>query len=151
MLTDGFNHVAVITKDADRLLEFYAGVFDAVKAVEMFDGPPDEPEHKLRLMIIDVGPHSELNVFEMSPARSTRPARRARASCPERHAASLGRSNSPRRTPRRRRFRRVASKAVGFGRRMYTWDGNAGFSARSRSSGRWSPRWSAGSPGPVTR
>jgi len=65
MLTDGFNHVAVITKDADRLFEFYAGVFDAEKAVEMFDGPPDEPEHKLRLMIIDVGPHSELNVFEM--------------------------------------------------------------------------------------
>src|SRR3954468_19491209 len=65
MLTDGFNHVAVITKDADRLLEFYAGVFDAVQAAEMFDGPPDEPEHKMRLMIIDVGPHSELNVFEM--------------------------------------------------------------------------------------
>jgi len=66
MLTAGFNHVAVITRDADRLLEFYGEVFGATKATEMFDGPPDvPPEHHLRLMIIDVGPHSELNVFEM--------------------------------------------------------------------------------------
>ena len=66
MLTAGFNHVAVITKDADRLLEFYSAVFGAKKATDMVDGPPDVPrEHHLRLMIIDVGPHSELNVFEM--------------------------------------------------------------------------------------
>ena len=66
MLTAGFNHVAVITKDADRLLEFYSGVFGAKKATDMVDGPPDVPrEHHLRLMIIDVGPYSELNVFEM--------------------------------------------------------------------------------------
>jgi catechol 2,3-dioxygenase-like lactoylglutathione lyase family enzyme len=62
MLTDGFNHVAVITKDADRLLEFYAAVFGAEKSAEIVDGPPDD---RFRLMIIDVGPHSELNVFEM--------------------------------------------------------------------------------------
>ena len=34
MLTDGFNHVAVITKDADRLLEFYGEVFGATKAAD---------------------------------------------------------------------------------------------------------------------
>jgi catechol 2,3-dioxygenase-like lactoylglutathione lyase family enzyme len=62
MLTDGFNHVAVITRDADRLLEFYGEVFGATKSVEIVDGPPGE---QFRLMIIDVGPHSELNVFEM--------------------------------------------------------------------------------------
>jgi catechol 2,3-dioxygenase-like lactoylglutathione lyase family enzyme len=62
MLTTGFNHVAVISKDADRLLEFYGAVFGATKSVEIVDGPPDD---RFRLMIIDVGPHSELNVFEM--------------------------------------------------------------------------------------
>jgi len=71
MLTDGFNHVAVITHDADRLLEFYSGVFGATKATEMAPSPasdagPDAgPAERMRLMIIDVGPHSELNVFEM--------------------------------------------------------------------------------------
>jgi len=65
VLTDGFNHVAVITTDADRLLEFYAGVFGATKKTDMVDGPPGEPDKRVRLMIVDVGPHSELNVFEM--------------------------------------------------------------------------------------
>ena len=63
MLTQGFNHVAIITKDADRLLEFYASVFGAEKSVELVDGPP---ENQFRLMIIDVGNYAELNVFEMS-------------------------------------------------------------------------------------
>ena len=62
MLTSGFNHVAIITKDADRLLEFYGSVFGAEKAAEVVDGPPGE---EFRLMIIDVGPYAELNVFEM--------------------------------------------------------------------------------------
>ncbi len=62
MLTAGFNHVAIITKDADRLFDFYASVFDAEKSVEMIDGPPDR---QFRLMIIDVGEYAELNVFEM--------------------------------------------------------------------------------------
>ena len=62
MLTAGFNHVAIITKDADRLLDFYGSVFGAKKSVELVDGPPGE---QFRLMIIDVGPYAELNVFEM--------------------------------------------------------------------------------------
>jgi catechol 2,3-dioxygenase-like lactoylglutathione lyase family enzyme len=64
VLTDGFNHVAVITGDADRLLEFYAGVFGARKRNETAEGPPGADE-RVRLMIVDIGPHSELNVFEM--------------------------------------------------------------------------------------
>jgi len=62
MLTTGFNHVALITKDADRFLEFYESVFGAEKSGELVDGPPGE---QFRLMIIDVGPYAELNVFEM--------------------------------------------------------------------------------------
>ena len=62
MLTKGFNHVAVITKDADRFLDFYVSIFGAEKSAEIVDGPPDA---KFRLMIIDVGSYSELNVFEM--------------------------------------------------------------------------------------
>ena len=37
-------------------------MFGAEKSVELVDGPPDAP---FRLMIIDVGPYAELNVFEM--------------------------------------------------------------------------------------
>lgn len=62
MLTDGFNHVAVITKDLDRLQQFYGDVFEATVRSDIVTGPPDAP---FRLSIIDVGPHSELNVFEM--------------------------------------------------------------------------------------
>ena len=59
MLTDGFNHVAVLTADTDRLVEFYGAVFGAtVKGVAA-----EEPG--MRLTIVDVGPHSELNVFQM--------------------------------------------------------------------------------------
>ena len=63
MLTDGFNHVAVVTKDMDRFVEFYCDVFGATVRVEDPPGPPDAPP--LRMVILDVGPHSELNVFEM--------------------------------------------------------------------------------------
>ena len=36
MLTDGFNHVAILTNDTDRLHAFYEEVFDAVV---QHDGP----------------------------------------------------------------------------------------------------------------
>ena len=62
MLTDGFNHVALITPDLDRFLAFYTEVFGARLHSEFLDGPE---ENKIRMAIIDVGPHSELNVFEM--------------------------------------------------------------------------------------
>lgn len=60
MLTSGMDHVATITNDADRLKAFYTEVFEAT--VER-DGPefPGGP----RMLIINIGPSSELNVFEI--------------------------------------------------------------------------------------
>jgi catechol 2,3-dioxygenase-like lactoylglutathione lyase family enzyme len=60
MLTDGLDHVATITNDADRLKAFYTDVFGA--RVE-HDGPefPGGP----RMVIINIGPATELNVFEI--------------------------------------------------------------------------------------
>ena len=60
MLSDGMDHVATITNDADRFKTFYMDVFAAT--VER-DGPefPGGP----RMVIINVGPATELNVFEI--------------------------------------------------------------------------------------
>ena len=60
MLTDGLDHVATITGDADRLRDFYVDVFGAT--VE-HDGPefPGGP----RMLIVNIGPATELNVFEI--------------------------------------------------------------------------------------
>ena len=60
MLLDGINHVAVITADTDRLIEFYGDVFGATVDGEMRDG------EDFRLTLVKVGPHSELNVFEVT-------------------------------------------------------------------------------------
>jgi catechol 2,3-dioxygenase-like lactoylglutathione lyase family enzyme len=58
MLLDGFNHVAVITQDTDRLHAFYADVFEATVA-------HDDKQEQLRFSIVYVGPDTELNVFEL--------------------------------------------------------------------------------------
>ncbi len=60
MLLQGIDHVATITNDADALKSFYVEVFEAT--VES-DGPefPGGP----RMMILNLGPGSELNVFEI--------------------------------------------------------------------------------------
>ena len=61
MLLEGFNHVAVITNDSERLHSFYREVFDATVRT-----PPVVPEGEgVRLTFIDLGPYSELNVFEI--------------------------------------------------------------------------------------
>jgi catechol 2,3-dioxygenase-like lactoylglutathione lyase family enzyme len=60
MLTNGYNHVATLTSDSERLHAFYVEVFDA--KVRTGGGPTEGP---LRLTFIDVGPFSELNVFEI--------------------------------------------------------------------------------------
>ena len=60
MLLDGVNHVAVLTKDTDRLHAFYRDVFDATVSHDQ------RPEDGMRLSFIDVGPHTELNVFELT-------------------------------------------------------------------------------------
>ena len=62
MLVDGFNHVAILTNDTERLHGFYEDVFDATV---LRDGPETPESATVRLSIINVGPHSELNVFEI--------------------------------------------------------------------------------------
>jgi catechol 2,3-dioxygenase-like lactoylglutathione lyase family enzyme len=61
MLTDGFNHVAILTKDMDRLHRFYGEVFDATH--QHIQGGPGEP---FWMTIIDVGEGRELNVFQIA-------------------------------------------------------------------------------------
>jgi catechol 2,3-dioxygenase-like lactoylglutathione lyase family enzyme len=67
MLLDGINHVALLTEDTDRLIEFYTEVFDATVS-----GSQEIPPGKLTF--IDIGPKTELNVFELKekPAGLTR-------------------------------------------------------------------------------
>ncbi len=60
MLLSGFNHVAILTNDTDRLHAFYREVFEADIAeadVVVEAGAP-------RLSFIHIGPTAELNVFE---------------------------------------------------------------------------------------
>jgi catechol 2,3-dioxygenase-like lactoylglutathione lyase family enzyme len=59
MLLDGMNHVAILTNDTDRLHAFYREVFGATVSHDM-----TEPDG-VRLSFVDVGPHTELNVFEV--------------------------------------------------------------------------------------
>ena len=62
MLLDGFNHVALLTSDTERLQAFYSEVFDAVV---LRDGPEADDKPDVRMTVIHVGPSSELNVFEV--------------------------------------------------------------------------------------
>jgi catechol 2,3-dioxygenase-like lactoylglutathione lyase family enzyme len=59
MLLNGVNHVAILTADAERLHTFYRDVFDATVSYEK-----DTPEG-FRLSFVDVGPYSQLNVFQI--------------------------------------------------------------------------------------
>jgi catechol 2,3-dioxygenase-like lactoylglutathione lyase family enzyme len=62
VLLDGFNHVATLTNDTERLQAFYVDVFEAV-IVNDVPGPPEGSG--VRMSIIEIGPHSELNVFQV--------------------------------------------------------------------------------------
>jgi len=62
MLLGGINHVATLTKDSDRLIAFYADMFDA-EATRAGDGVVPEG---MKLTFIHVGPTAELNVFEIT-------------------------------------------------------------------------------------
>lgn len=63
MLTSGFNHVAILTSDTERLQAFYQEVFDATV---LRDGPePGTEEGSVRMTVIHVGPSAELNVFQI--------------------------------------------------------------------------------------
>jgi catechol 2,3-dioxygenase-like lactoylglutathione lyase family enzyme len=58
MLLNGVNHVAIVTKDTDRLVAFYRAVFEAdVAGRQGFEG--------FWLTFIRIGETAELNVFEI--------------------------------------------------------------------------------------
>ena len=59
MLLDGINHVAVLTADTQRFVDFYREMFDATVDAEMRDA------EGLLLTFVSVGPYSELNVFQI--------------------------------------------------------------------------------------
>lgn len=60
MLLDGVNHVALLTNDTDRLHAFYREIFDATVSRD------NEVAPGVRLSFIDIGPNTELNVFELT-------------------------------------------------------------------------------------
>jgi catechol 2,3-dioxygenase-like lactoylglutathione lyase family enzyme len=60
-VTRGFNHVATLTGDLDRLIRFYAAAFDVKVTFEMA-ATDDHP----RMAIIDLGGGAALNVFEVA-------------------------------------------------------------------------------------
>ena len=60
MLLDGVNHVAVLTRDTERLSRFYTDVFDAPVARTV------EQKAGFRLSLIDIGVGCQLNVFEIA-------------------------------------------------------------------------------------
>jgi catechol 2,3-dioxygenase-like lactoylglutathione lyase family enzyme len=59
MLLNGVNHVALVTNDTDRLHTFYREIFDVTVSRD------DEVAPGVRLSFIDVGPFTELNVFQI--------------------------------------------------------------------------------------
>jgi catechol 2,3-dioxygenase-like lactoylglutathione lyase family enzyme len=60
-VTSGFNHVATLTSDIDRTVQFYRDAFEAVVVFEM-DAKEDHP----RMSILDLGGGAALNVFEVA-------------------------------------------------------------------------------------
>jgi catechol 2,3-dioxygenase-like lactoylglutathione lyase family enzyme len=60
VLTNGFNHVAVITADTERFVRFYGEVFEAEEL-----GHEDLGEAG-RLTFVKVGEQAEFNVFEVN-------------------------------------------------------------------------------------
>jgi catechol 2,3-dioxygenase-like lactoylglutathione lyase family enzyme len=59
-LLDGFNHVAILTKDTERFISFYREIFD----VEVLGGM--EMGDEGRLTFVRVGEQSEINLFEVN-------------------------------------------------------------------------------------
>ena len=59
-ITTGFNHVATVTADLDRLVRFYQDAFGAEIVLEMAKAD-DHP----RMTILDLGGGAALNAFEV--------------------------------------------------------------------------------------
>lgn len=57
-LLEGINHVAIVTPDLDRMVDFYERVFDASVAMDM-------KEDGLRIVLVEVGANSVLAVFQI--------------------------------------------------------------------------------------
>ena len=87
MLTNGFNHVAVLTNDTARFVTFYRDVFDAEVLGEQHLG--DEGT----LTFVKIGENAEFNLFEVSgnteASRQTPMLGRGRIDHLALHAASL--------------------------------------------------------------
>jgi catechol 2,3-dioxygenase-like lactoylglutathione lyase family enzyme len=62
-ITTGFNHVATVTADVDRLVRFYREAFDAEVVFEM----AAEGDHP-RMIILDLGGGAALNALEVDAA-----------------------------------------------------------------------------------
>jgi catechol 2,3-dioxygenase-like lactoylglutathione lyase family enzyme len=62
VLLDGIHHVAILSSDTDRLVDFYQKVFDATVEHSSVDGP-------VRLTFLKIGPNTELNIFEIDGNR----------------------------------------------------------------------------------
>lgn len=58
-LLNGINHIALISKDIDRLRAFYTEVFEA----EVGPTEPHGENGDETMTIIRIGPHTEFNVF----------------------------------------------------------------------------------------
>jgi catechol 2,3-dioxygenase-like lactoylglutathione lyase family enzyme len=59
MLTNGFNHVAILTNETDRFVSFYTEMFDA-EAFAL------ENNSELRLTLVKIGEDVEINLFEIT-------------------------------------------------------------------------------------
>ena len=60
-ISSGFNHVATLTTDMDRTVQFYRDAFEAELVFEM-DAKDDHP----RMSILALGGGAALNVFEVA-------------------------------------------------------------------------------------
>jgi catechol 2,3-dioxygenase-like lactoylglutathione lyase family enzyme len=58
VLLDGIHHIAVLTSDTDRLIDFYQKVFGGAVEHTSVDG-------SVRLTFLNIGPNTELNIFEI--------------------------------------------------------------------------------------
>lgn len=59
VLTNGINHVALLTQDIDRFIQFYARIFDATVAVDIDEG---DARHAL----VDLGNGFYLHPFQLA-------------------------------------------------------------------------------------
>lgn len=60
MLTDGFNHVALLTADTARFVEFYEAVFDAQVIASQ------RPEEGFSVTFVQIGEQADINLFEIA-------------------------------------------------------------------------------------